>query len=266
MSARIRGTFARLRRRGEKGLIPFITAGHPDLCTTERLVYRMAEAGADLIELGVPFSDPLADGPVIQRASQHALAQGVTLGRILDLVARVRRKTEIPVVLMSYYNPILSFGPSALVDEAVRVGADGLIIPDLPVEEAGELRELGDARGLALIPLVAPTSTPRRVGVIAGQARGFVYCVSLAGVTGSKRGYSSELAEVVRILRELTDLPVAVGFGIAGPEQARVLAPLADAVVVGSALVDRIERAGKDEAVYAVGEMVLALKSALAKI
>jgi|Deesub1362A_J573_1020465.scaffolds.fasta_scaffold00091_73 tryptophan synthase alpha chain len=267
MSAeRIFHAFRRLRDRGEKGLIPFVTAGYPDLETTERLVLGMAEAGADLVELGVPFSDPLADGPVIQRASQAALAGGVNLAGILELVAGVRGKTDIPLVLMSYYNPVLSFGPEALVSAAVRAGVDGLIIPDLPVEEAGGLRNLGDARGLALIPLVAPTSTPRRIATIARQARGFVYCVSLAGVTGSQRGYSEKLAGVIRTVRAHTDLPVAVGFGIAEPEQVRKLAPHADALIVGSAIVDRISRAGENEAVSVVKEVVLGLKRALVKI
>jgi tryptophan synthase alpha chain len=262
---RISRTFRGLRDRGEKGLIPFVTAGYPDLETTERMVLGMIAAGADLIELGVPFSDPLADGPVIQRASQAALSRGTNLARILELVVHLRRQTEIPLVLMSYYNPILRFGPDLMVSAAARAGVDGLIVPDLPVEEAGLLLELGDAAGVALIPLVAPTSTPQRIAAIVGRARGFVYCVSLTGVTGAHGKYSEKLAGVIRVVRAHTDLPVAVGFGIAESGQARALAPQADALIVGSAIVNRIGAAGEDGAVQAVQDVVLELKRALAK-
>ncbi len=255
-----------MRDRGETGLITYVTAGWPDLEATERLVLAMAAAGADLVELGVPFSDPLADGPVIQRASQAALAQGVNLAQILALGARLRAQTDVPLVLMSYYNPILAFGPAELVAAAAQAGLDGFIIPDLPVEESGPFCALADAHGLALVPLVAPTSTPRRIAAIARHARGFIYCVSLTGVTGSTGAYSEKLAQVCHTVRAHTDLPLALGFGIGRPEQARELAPLADALVVGSALIQRIEEAGAHEAESAVQEMVLGLKSAIGKI
>lgn len=265
-AARIADTFQRLRARGETGLITFVTAGWPDLETTERLVLGMAAAGADLIELGVPFSDPLADGPVIQQASQAALARGVNLEEILALAARLRTKTDIPLVLMSYYNPILAFGPAALAAAAARAGIDGFIVPDLPLEESGPLLALTDGCGLALIPLVAPTSTPRRVAAIARRARGFVYCVSMTGVTGAAAAYSGRLAEVCRLVRTHTDLPLAVGFGIGSPGQVREFAPLGDALVVGSALMKRIGGARAHAAVSAAQEMVLDLKRALVKI
>ncbi|MBE0466801.1 MAG: tryptophan synthase subunit alpha [Candidatus Desulforudis sp.] len=262
---RIALAFGGLRERGEKGLIPFVTAGYPDLETTERLVLGMAESGADLIELGVPFSDPLADGPVIQHASQIALTRGTNLARILELVARLRKRTAIPLVLMSYYNPILSYGPETLIAKAAGVGIDGLIIPDLPVEEAGDILALSDTLGVALIPLVAPTSGARRIAFIAERARGFVYCVSLTGVTGSGGRYSDQLTTMLDTVRAHTDLPAAIGFGIAEPGQARNLAPRADALIVGSAFVKRITEAGVNQAVAAAQELVQSLKRALAE-
>lgn len=263
---RINDAFERLRGRGEKGLIPFVTAGYPNLETTRRLVLAMAESGADLIELGVPFSDPLADGPVIQRASQGALDAGTTLAGILALVAELRRETSVPLVLMSYFNPILSFGLGLLMSAAARAGADGLIIPDLPLEEAGPVLTLADEYGVDLIPLVAPTSTPRRIAAIAGQARGFVYCVSVTGVTGTRAGHSEKLAGVCRTVRAHTGLPVAVGFGIAQDAQVRALAPHADALIVGSAVVDLIQSGDESGSVGRVRSLVLELKKALQKI
>ncbi len=263
---RIAAAFERLRGRGEKGLITFVTAGYPNLETTRSLVLAMADSGADVIELGVPFSDPLADGPVIQRASQAALNTGVTLAAILALVRELRRETGVPLVLMSYFNPILSFGPERLASAAAGAGADGLIIPDLPLEEAGPVLELADGYGLDLIPLVAPTSTPRRIAAIAAQARGFVYCVSVTGVTGARSGYSEKLAGVCRTVREHTRLPVAVGFGIAHEDQVRVLAPHADALIVGSAVIDLIQGTDKNGSVSRVGSLVVELKQLLQKL
>lgn len=263
---RIAAAFERLREQGEKGLITFVTAGYPDLETTRSLVLAMADSGADVIELGVPFSDPLADGPVIQRASQAALNTGVTLAAILALVRALRRETDVPLVLMSYFNPILSLGPERLASAAAGAGADGLIIPDLPLEEAGPVLELTDGYGLDLIPLVAPTSTPRRIAAIAAQARGFVYCVSVTGVTGARSGYSEKLAVVCRTVREHTRLPVAVGFGIAHEDQVRMLAPHADALIVGSAVIDLIQGTDKNGSVSRVRNLVLELKQALLKL
>ncbi|ACA59696.1 tryptophan synthase subunit alpha [Candidatus Desulforudis audaxviator] len=263
---RIAAAFGRLRERGEKGLIPFVTAGYPNLEATRSLVLAMAESGADLIELGVPFSDPLADGPVIQRASQAALGAGTSLAGILALVRELRRETDVPLVLMSYFNPIFSFGPGPLMSAAALAGADGLIIPDLPLEEAGPVLERADECGLDLIPLVAPTSTPRRIAAIAGQARGFVYCVSVTGVTGTQAGYSEKLVGVCRTVREHTGLPIAVGFGIARDAQVRALAPHVDALIVGSAIVDLIDGADENGSVKRVCSLVLELKQALQKI
>jgi tryptophan synthase alpha chain len=263
---RIAVAFERLHERGEKGLITFVTAGYPDLETTRSLVLAMADSGADVIELGVPFSDPLADGPVIQRASQAALATGTTLAAILALVRELRRETDVPLVLMSYFNPILSFGPERLASAAAGAGADGLIIPDLPLEEAGPVLALADEYGLDLIPLVAPTSTPRRIAAIAAQARGFVYCVSVTGVTGARAGYSEKLAGVCRMVREHTGLPVAVGFGIAHGDQVRALAPHADALIVGSAVIELIQGTDKNGSVNRVRSLVLELKQTLRKL
>ncbi len=263
---RIAAAFGRLRGRGEKGLIPFVTAGYPDLETTRSLVLAMAESGADLIELGVPFSDPLADGPVIQRASQAALGAGTNLAGILELVKVLRAETGVPLVLMSYFNPIFRFGPGPLMSAAALAGIDGVIIPDLPLEEAGPVLELTDDCGLDLIPLVAPTSTPRRIAAISARARGFVYCVSVTGVTGTQAGYSERLAGVCRTVREHTHLPIAVGFGIARGTQVRALAPHADALIVGSAVVDLIGSAGENGGVSDVRSLILDLKQALQKI
>jgi len=240
MTNRIEVTFAGLKRRQEKGLITYITAGDPDLATTRELVLAMAEAGADMVEIGVPFSDPIADGPTIQQASQRALAAGTTPAAVLALAQSLRCETPIPLILMTYYNPVYRYGPAAFVAAAAAAGIDGLIVPDLPVEEASVLRTACDAHNLALIPLVAPTSTPARITAIASQARGFIYCVTVTGVTGARNRIETDLAPVVACIRRCSSLPVALGFGIAGPEAARSLGPLADALVVGSALVNLV--------------------------
>lgn len=264
MTNRIEELFAGLKQRHEKGLITYITAGDPDLSTTHELVLVMAESGADLVEIGVPFSDPVADGPTIQQASQRALAAGTTPAMIIDLVRSLRPKTEIPIVLMTYYNPVYRWGPAAFAAAAAAAGADGLIVPDLPVEEASVLRTACDAHNLALIPLVAPTSTPARIEAIASQARGFIYCVTVTGVTGARSRIETDLAPVVATIRRCTPLPVALGFGIAGPEAARSLAPLADALVVGSALVNLVASHRGTKLLQEVKAFCRCLKEALA--
>lgn len=236
MTDRMGKTFARLRRQNRKALIPYVTAGCPDLETTRGLVLTLAEAGADLVEIGIPFSDPIADGPTIQEASQQALAAGTTPPQVLELAGKLRQETTIPLVLMTYYNPVYRYGPVPFAGAAAAAGVDGLIVPDLPVEEAAELRAACDRHGIALIPLVTPTSTPERIAAIASHARGFVYCVTVTGVTGARRQIETDLAPLVSHIRRCTFLPVALGFGISGPEAARSLAQLADAVVIGSAL------------------------------
>lgn len=234
---RIEECFNSLRNRGEKGLIVYLAAGDPDLETTALLVQAAVEAGADMVEVGVPFSDPLADGPVIQGAYARALAGGLKVGQILEMCADVRKRVQVPLILMSYYNPIFRYGPGDFTRDAAAAGVDGLIVPDLPLEECGELLRHADSRGLALVPLVAPTTTEARLAAIARVARGFVYCVSVTGVTGAREEIPPDLENFMLRVRRYVHLPCAVGFGIAGPIQAQKVAPYADAVVVGSALV-----------------------------
>ena len=235
---RIDETFARLRREGRKGLITFITAGDPDLAATPELVAALEAGGADLIELGVPFSDPLADGPTIQLASNRALAAGTTLVKILKTVAKIRETSEIPLVLMSYYNPLYRYGLERLVDDAVVAGVDGFIVPDLPYEEAAGLRKIAAGK-LAVIPLAAPTTPSDRLVKIVAAGSGFLYYVSVTGITGARSELPDDLAAALERVGEKTAgrLPLAVGFGISTPEQAKTVAARADAVIVGSALV-----------------------------
>ena len=239
---RIAEQFAQLRRAGRRGFIPFITAGDPDLETTRALIVELARAGATLIELGVPFSDPMADGPVIQRASERALRHGVSVADVLAVVADVRRETDVPVILFSYYNPLLQFGPERLCVEAERVGVDGLLVTDLTPEEAGEFAPHVKRHGLDLIFLVAPTSTDARLQLVAEHASGFIYAVSRAGITGAQNEMSAAAERLVQRVRATTDLPVAVGFGISTRAQVAEVWRYADAAVVGSAIVAEIER------------------------
>lgn len=242
--ARIEATFAHLRQEGRGALIPFITAGDPDLATTEKLVHTLVEAGADLIEIGFPFSDPMADGPVIQAASERALAAGTTLAGVLQMVSRVRRHTNVPIVLMGYYNPVFHFGPERFAREAAAAGVDGLLLVDLPPEEAGEIRGFLQTAGLRLITLLAPTTPPERRRELAGQAEGYLYYVSMTGVTGVKQVDAAAIREEVLLLRRESPVPVAVGFGISSPADAAAVAEFADAVVVGSALVKLVAAGG----------------------
>jgi tryptophan synthase alpha chain len=261
---RIDRVFARLRREGRKGLIPFLAAGDPSLEATEALVQEFEARGADVVELGVPFSDPLADGVVNQRAYQRALAAGASLGRILDLTARIRRQSEIPIVLMSYINPIHRFGlerfPAAFRD----AGVDGLILSDCPPEEMdGVMDALGKA-GVHPILLVAPTSPDRRISLISARSCGYIYYVSLRGVTGPRDRLPADLTDGIRRVRTLTDRPLAVGFGISTPAQAGEVASLADAVIVGSAIVARIEASlGHSSFISQAGEFLAGLRSAV---
>lgn len=237
--------FARLRRQKKKALIGYLTVGYPTPAMLPRLAAACAEGGLDLLELGVPFSDPLADGPTIQAASQRALAQGVTPAGILRQVRNLRRQgLALPIVLMTYYNPVLRYGVRRFCGDTARSGADGIIVPDLPPEEAAELRAAARRAGLDLIFLAAPTSSRERLRRIARASSGFIYYVSLTGVTGARSRLPRELASGVRALRRMTRLPVCVGFGVSRPEQVRALARFADGVIVGSALLDRIGRPG----------------------
>ena len=261
---RIDQRFHELRARKEKALIPFITAGDPDLATTQELVWAFEKAGADILELGVPFSDPLADGTTIQRASQRALEHGSTLTAVITLVERIRDRSQVPVVLMSYVNPILRMGAQEFATRAGNAGVDGVVIPDLPPEEAQELPSFCEAAGVHTIFLAAPTSTDARLRHIVEASRGYIYYVSLKGVTGARDTLEAGLESSLTRLRRLTDKPIAVGFGIGTPAQASAVARLADGVIVGSAIVECIERArGKPGMVGEVAGFVRSLKKGL---
>lgn len=258
---RIGETFARLRAAGDRALVPFVTAGDPDLDTSEALVLAMADSGADLIEIGVPFSDPTAEGPTIQRSSERALAGGATLRRILERVARVRSRVDAPLLLMGYANPFYAMGAQGFADAAAEVGVDGIIVPDLPPEEGEDLYAAVEQRGIDPVLLAAPTTLPRRLAMLAGRTRGFLYYVSLTGVTGARAELSRDLEAGVGRIREHSDVPVCVGFGISTAEQAGLVGRFADGVVVGSAIVDRIEAApSREAAVDDVARFVSELK------
>ena len=264
MTSRLDRTFARLRQECEKALIAYVMAGDPSLQETEQLVVELARAGADIIELGVPFSDPIADGPVIQQAAERALLSGTSLRTILPMVARLRASTQIPLVLMAYYNNIHAFGPERFCREAVLAGVDGLIVPDMPPDEAGPLKGPAAAAGLQLIFLLAPTSTAERRTYVARQSQGFVYYVSLTGITGAKLRNVAEVGKNVEKIRKITQVPVAVGFGVATPEDAAKVAAIADGVIVGSAIVKEIAaHQQKPGMVTHVAEFVRSLKAAM---
>jgi tryptophan synthase alpha chain len=241
VSGRIAATFERLRAERRAGFVPFIMAGDPDLGVTRELLGAAAEAGADLIELGVPFSDPMADAPGLQRSAERALATGTTLTGVLELVAEFRRESAVPVVLFGYTNPFLRYGGERLAADALAAGADGILCVDLPPEEADDLQIATDAVGLDMIFLLAPTSDRARLEQVRQRARGFVYYVSITGTTGAAAPDLGEVARMVATVRERVGLPVGVGFGITGPEQAAAVARVADAVVVGSAVMRLVE-------------------------
>jgi tryptophan synthase alpha chain len=240
---RISKRFAALRESGELGVVAYITAGDPSLDATHKFVLALAEAGADVIELGIPFSDPLADGPTIQRASERALKSGTTLAQVIDLVREIRKSSEVPIVLFSYYNPVLQMGLEKFASTAASAGADGVLITDLTPEESDEYRRVLAARNLDTIFLGAPTSTDERLAKIAAVSSGFLYLISRTGVTGAKDSLPDDLPALLRRARKVTQLPIAVGFGISLPGHVSVLGGLADAAVVGSALVSEIEKA-----------------------
>ncbi|MEA3544274.1 MAG: tryptophan synthase subunit alpha [Thermodesulfobacteriota bacterium] len=245
--SRIEATFTTLKQRRETALIPFITAGDPDLDMTAELILTLAEAGADLIELGVPFSDPTADGPTIQAASERALATGATLSGILQMVAAVRKKTAIPLILMGYYNPVFCYGSERFARDAAAAGVDALLLVDLPPEEMGEISEVMRESGIDLITLLAPTTPHERMKRLAVAAEGYLYYVSMTGVTGGQRISPEEIRVAVEELKGLTNVPVAVGFGITTAADARAVGAFADGVIVGSALVKIIEENGQRE-------------------
>lgn len=244
-----------------KAFIPFITCGDPSLDTTEQLVYEMEQAGADLIELGIPFSDPTAEGPVIQAANARALKGGVTTDRVFDMVRRIRMKTQIPLAFMTYANVVFSYGAERFIRTAAEIGMDGLILPDVPFEEKAEFDAICKTYGVDLISLIAPTSN-ERIGMIAKEASGFVYCVSSLGVTGVRSDITTDMGGMIGLVKREKQIPCAVGFGISTPEQAKAMAKDADGVIVGSAIVKLCEKY-KEECVIHVAEFVRSMKEAM---
>jgi tryptophan synthase alpha chain len=262
--ARLSEHLQALRARGERAVVPFLTAGDPDLETTEALVLAMAESGADVIEIGLPFSDPFGEGPTIQRASERALARGVDLRACLELVARVRPAIEVPLLVMGYANPMLSMGEKGFAEAASAAGVDAIIVQDLPPEEGQSFYACCREQKIEPVLLAAPTTTPERLAMLARETRGFLYYVSLTGVTGARKALAADIERNVRAAQALGEAPVCVGFGVSTPEQAAEISRYADGVVVGSAIVDRIEAAGsRDEAVESVAKFVRELKQAV---
>lgn len=263
--SRIAETFAALKEKQEKALITFITAGDPDLAATESLILELARRGADIIELGVPFSDPMADGPTIQKSSERALAAGTTLPKILAMVKSVRRRTDVPIILMGYYNPVFLYDSRRFVADAVAAGVDGVLLVDLPPEEAVEFKAMASRQGLDVIFLLTPTSDESRISKVARMGSGFIYYVSVTGVTGARTSVADSVDATVRRIKEQVDVPVVVGFGISDPAQAGQVAAWADGVVVGSALVKLFEDATGEELKQRLGEFVAALKAGITR-
>lgn len=262
--SRIEKKFAELRNKGEKALITYVMAGDPSLQETERLILELEKAGADLVEIGIPFSDPLADGPTIQKAANRALEHDVSLSDVLNLAKRVRKVSDIPLIFMSYYNPIFKYGEEKFVRDAVKAGVDGVIVPDLPPEEAESLIRHSRDKGLDTIFLLAPTSDEDRIKRVSKKSTGFIYYVSLTGVTGAREGISKDIGKMTRKIKAYTKLPVAVGFGISKPEQAKEVSLWADGVIVGSAIVKVIEEnIGKRTMTRKVHDLVKSLKDGM---
>ena len=261
--SRISQTFEYLQKTHERALIPYVTAGDPDLEMTKGLVREMVRRGADIIEIGVPFSDPLADGPIIQRASQRALQGGTTLRKILQTVSELRHEVDVPLVLMTYYNPVFRYGEEAFVADALDAGVDGIIIPDLPPEEGQSIIELTTDTPLEMIFLAAPTSTSARLALISEASRGFIYYVSRLGTTGVRDHLADDLRIMLEKVRASTSKPIAVGVGVSTPEHVRLVAELADGVVVGSAILKLIEDLeDRADRLEHVGDFVAVLKAA----
>ena len=254
---RIDQKFKDLKKKRKKAFIAFITAGDPDLRTTERLVLAFEGAGVDIVELGVPFSDPLADGPIIQASSQRALKKHVNLDQVLNVVARIRRKSSVPIALMTYYNPVFHFGEERFIKKAKFRGVDGIIIPDLPPEEAKSLIKIARAYNLATVFFVAPTTNKKRMPLILNASTGFIYYVSLKGVTGSSKVFSGENEHQINLAKKISPKPICIGFGVSTPEQVKSMARIADGVIVGSAIVNAIaQNRGKKQLVANVARFV----------
>lgn len=250
MTSRITRKFRELRAKGQKAFIPYIMTGHPTLRRTGELIRLLEDSGADIIELGVPFSDPLADGPTIQKAAQTALQQGITLSRVIAFVAEIRKTTQIPVILMTYYNPIFKYGEERFARDASAAGVDGIIVPDLPPDEAGNLIAWCRKAGIDTIFLLAPTSTEERIKKVARASRGFIYYVSITGITGANLAMDAAIGSHIAHIRENCSTPVAVGFGISNPDEAATVAQFADGVIVGSAIVRQVETPDEDISRY----------------
>ena len=261
---RIADTFTQLRARGEVGLIPFVTAGDPDIETTFALVHEMVRQGADIIELGVPFSDPMADGPTLQRAAERALQHGTSLSHVFELVRRLRQSLTTPILLFGYYNPIWRYGGERFAADARQAGVDGVLCVDLPPEEAQELKRETDRHDLDMIFLLAPTSSLDRAQRVLARARGFIYYVAVTGVTGVRAALPADLSDMVRRIRAISPVPVGVGFGISSAAHAVQVAGVADAAIVGSAISQVIEQSlGQPDLVPRVGALIAELKTAL---
>lgn len=233
--------------KNTKAFIPFLTGGDPTIDKTEEYIYKMVEAGADIIEIGIPFSDPIAEGPVIQEANIRALKNGATPERIFEMVERVRTKTQVPIVFLTYLNPVFNYGYDKFFARCKKAGVDGIIIPDMPFEEKGELAEEAKKNGVDIISLIAPTSADR-IQMIAKEAQGYVYVVSSLGVTGMRSEIKTDLKSIIDLVKQATDVPAAVGFGINTPEQAAEISKISDGVIVGSAIVKIIEKYGENAA------------------
>lgn len=265
---RIELKFQSLKQNSEKALIAFITAGDPDLDSTMQYIHAIEEGGADIIELGVPFSDPLADGPVIQKSALRSLKSGTTLKKIIQMVEKIRKTSSIPIILMSSYNPIFRYNEKTFVNDAVNSGVDGIIIPDLPPEEAEFMNELAKSKGLDTIFLLAPTSTEDRIKLVSQMGQGFIYYVSLTGVTGVRQNLAEDLSDKILKIKDICSKPLAIGFGISTPEQAAFAAGIADGVIVGSAIVKIIERSSLqgNHIPNQVKEFVRSLKDAVSNL
>lgn len=261
---RIDAKFQQLRKAKRAAFIPFVTAGDPNLAITEKFVLAFEQAGADIMELGVPFSDPMADGPTIQASSQRALKNKVNLKKILDLVRRVRRVSQLPLALMTYYNPVFHYGVSKFVKDAQAAGVDGLVVPDLPPEEAGDLVKCAKKAGLSVVFFAAPTTTNERLRKVVKAATGFVYYVSLTGVTGARKSLPPDLIKNVRRVKSMTSKPVCVGFGVSTAQQVKAVAAAADGVIVASAIIKEIEKhAQRRDLVPYISRYVASLARAL---
>ena len=244
-----------------KAFISFVTGGDPDIETTEKLILAMAEEGSDLIEMGIPFSDPVAEGPVIQDADERALLAGCTTDKLFDMLKRVRPKTEVPLLFMTYLNPIFTYGKEKFLNRCVECGIAGIIVPDMPFEEKGELSELCEQKGIDLISMIAPTSDSRAT-MIAKEAQGFLYCVSSLGVTGVRSDISADIGSLLVKVKEVTDIPCAIGFGISTPEQAKAMAAISDGVIVGSAIVKIVAKHGRESEPF-VRDYIRQMKAAI---